>query len=178
MEETMSDLRYPIGQYQAASTTTPAERILCMRQIGELPNLLRLAVQGLADSQLDTVYRPEGWTVRQVVHHLADSHMNWYVRTKLGLTENEPIIKPFDEALWAELSDARTSPVLHSLALLDGLHGRWTQMFESLQPADWSRKLIHPERGLMTLDTLLPMMAWHGRHHTAHITELKKRMGW
>jgi uncharacterized damage-inducible protein DinB len=174
----MSDLRYPIGLYQANAAPTREEQAECIKQIREMPDRLLLAVKELSDSQMDTPYRPGGWTVRQVVHHLADSHLNWYARTKLALTEMEPVVKPFDENLWAELQDARTGAIQTSISLLDGLHNRWAQMFESLNPADWSRKMMHPERGLMALHTVLPMMAWHGRHHTAHIEELRKRMGW
>jgi len=174
----MSDLRYPIGAYQENTVSTAQERVEGIAQIKEMPDLLILAVKGLADSQVDTAYRPGGWTVRQVVHHLADSHLNWYVRTKLALTEQNPVIKPFDENLWAGLPDAMTGPIQTSLMLIEGLHNRWAQMFESLNAEDWFREIIHPERGPMAINLVLPMMAWHGRHHTAHITELRKRMGW
>lgn len=174
----MPDLRYPIGPFQAKTSITPQDRRDFLIQLADVPGLLQSAVEDLSPSQLNTAYRPDGWTVCQVVHHLADSHLNWYVRTKLALTENEPTIKPFAENLWAELPDARTGLIQPSLFLLDGLHKRWAQMFESLEPPDWSRTIIHPERGLLTLDDILPMIAWHGRHHTAHITELRNRMGW
>lgn len=149
-----------------------------LSQIAEAPRRLRAAVEGLSAEQLNTPYRLEGWTVRQVVHHLADAHLNWYVRTKLALTENEPTIKPYAEARWAELHDARHGPIEPSLLLLASLHERWVQLFESLATVDWSRSFVHPERGVLTLDATLPMHAWHGRHHTAQITELQKRMGW
>jgi hypothetical protein len=139
---------------------------------------LRQAVESLTESQLDTPYRPDGWTVCQVVHHLADSGLNWYVRTKLALTEVRPAIKPYDEKLWAELPDARVGPVKPSLLLLDGLHARWASLFESLAQGDWERELLHPERGVINLDVVLQVMTWHGRHHTAHITELRKRNEW
>jgi uncharacterized damage-inducible protein DinB len=174
----MSDPRYPIGQFQSKTPLTAQDRREYLLQISEAPDRLRAACENLSSSQLDTHYRPEGWTVRQVVHHLADSHLNWYARTKLALTEKEPVIKPFDERLWAELPDARSGPIESSVLLLDGLHKRWAQLFESLGASDWVRKIIHPEQGVLTLDAILPMIAWHGRHHTAHITELRKRMGW
>ena len=149
-----------------------------LEQLNEAPQRLRSAVEGLLPGQLDTAYRPDGWTVRQVVHHLADSHLNWYARSKLALTEEEPVIKPFSEKLWAEVLDARIGPIEPSLSILDGLHKRWGQMFELLGSSDWNRKIMHPERGILTLEAILAMTAWHGRHHAAHITELRRRMGW
>jgi uncharacterized damage-inducible protein DinB len=139
---------------------------------------MRAAVADLSESQLDTRYRPGGWTVRQVVHHLADSQMNWYVRTKLALTEDDPIVRSYDEVQWAELHDARTAPVEPSLILLDGLHRRWVELFKSLSEEQWKRKIIHPDRGIFVLDATLSMHVWHGRHHTAHIIELRNQMGW
>jgi uncharacterized damage-inducible protein DinB len=136
------------------------------------------AVEGLTDSQLDTPYRPGGWTVRQVVHHLADSHMHSYIRTRFALTETEPAIMAYDENSWAQLKDARSGPIEHSLVMLDGLHARWSQLLESMSEADWSRKFVHPERGQLTLADHIPIYAWHGKHHAAHITQLRKRMGW
>lgn len=174
----MSDLRYPIGPFQGKASITPQDRREDLLQLQDAPDRLRAAVEHLSSDQLDAPYRPGGWTVRQVIHHLADSHLNWYARTKLALTEKEPLIKPFDENLWAELPDARYGPIEPSMLLLDGLHTRWTQSFESLGASDWARTMIHPERGALTLDAILPMIAWHGRHHTAHITEHRKRMGW
>jgi uncharacterized damage-inducible protein DinB len=132
----------------------------------------------LSGAQLDTPYRPAGWTVRQVVHHLADAQANWYVRTRLALTEFEPLVKPFDEVSWAELADARTGPVEPSLLLCDGLGARWVALFESLSAAEWARQMIHPDRGTFVLEQILPMHVWHGRHHTAQITSLRQRMGW
>jgi hypothetical protein len=146
--------------------------------IAELPARLRDAIEGLDDRQLDTAYRPEGWTVRQVVHHLADSHVHSYLRTRFALTQNEPTIMAYDENLWAGLKDARSGPAEPSLLLLEGLHTRWCQLLESMSEADWSRKFVHPERGVVVLNVNIPLYAWHGRHHTAHITELRKRMGW
>jgi uncharacterized damage-inducible protein DinB len=139
---------------------------------------VRAAVAGLSDTQLDTPYRPGGWTVRQVVHHLADAQMNWYLRTRLALTEFEPLVKPFEEARWADLADARSGPVEPSLLLCDAICARWVALFESLSRAEWTRRMLHPERGEFTLDQVLPMHAWHTRHHTAQITELRRRMGW
>jgi uncharacterized damage-inducible protein DinB len=149
-----------------------------LRQIAEAPARFREAVRNLDDAQLDTPYRPGGWTVRQVVHHVADSHMNAYIRFRLALTEDEPAIKPYDQAAWAELADARTLPVETSLSLLDGLHARWVALAASLPEAAFSRAFFHPERGRVPLGANLAMYAWHGRHHAAHITALRERMGW
>jgi hypothetical protein len=174
----MADLRYPIGAFQAISAPSAADRRDHILQLAEIPGKLRLAVESLSASQLDTPYRPEGWTVRQVVHHLADSGFNWYIRTRLALTEDKPAIKPYDEKLWAELSDARVGPIEPSLLMLDGLHARWASLFESLEPGDWGRELFHPERGVINLDFVLQVSTWHGRHHTTHITEFRSRMMW
>jgi uncharacterized damage-inducible protein DinB len=173
----MDDLRYPIGPFDLGKVLE-VDRDVCLCQLAEAPGLLRAAVEGLTPAQLDTPYRPGGWTVRQVVHHLADAHMNWYARTKLAITELEPTIKPYDESRWAELEDARTASMELSLTLFDSLHTRWVQFFHSLAEADWSRKFNHPERGMMSVAEVLPIMAWHARHHTAHITGLRERMGW
>ena len=174
----MPDLRYPIGPFGAEHQIARQERRQLLPQLAEIPAGLREAVQDLSSGQLDTPYRPGGWTVRQVVHHLTDSHMNWYIRTRLALTEDEPTIKPFAENLWAELKDARVGPIEPSLLLLSGLHQRWVQLFDSLVPADWARRLVHLERGILTLEAILPMIVWHGQHHMAHITELRKRACW
>jgi uncharacterized damage-inducible protein DinB len=178
MDEVTRDLRYPIGQFEAGAPPDRSMRLVLLAQMSEAPSLLRAAVANLSDSQLDTPYRPGGWTVRQVVHHLADSQLNWYLRTKLAVTEDVPTIIPFDEVLWAELHDARTAPLEPSLILLDGLYRRWVDLYQSLSEEQWKRRLIHPERGVFVLDTTLPMHVWHGQHHTAHITELRKRMDW
>ncbi len=146
--------------------------------IAETPARLRAAVARLSPPQLDTPYRPEGWTVRQVVHHLADSHLNSYTRFRLALTEQEPTIKPYDEKLWAELTDARTAPIEPSLTLLESLHHRWVLLMRALSPSEFARTLRHPERGVMTLDEHVCLYEWHGRHHVAHITSLRERMGW
>lgn len=172
------DLRYPIGIFQKDDSPTPEKRQRYLDEIDTAPARLRAAIAGLKPEQLDTPYRPGGWTVRQVVHHVPDSHLNAYVRFKLALTEDEPTIKPYDEARWAELADTRTTPIETSLALLDSLHQRWGKLLRSLSPTDLSRKLRHPELGVMTLDDMLAHYAWHGRHHVAHITSLRERNGW
>ena len=172
------DLRYPLGKFKYEGELSDEQRGRAIRQIAEAPAKLRAAVQGLNDEQLNTPYRPEGWTVRQVVHHLPDSHLNAYTRFKLGLTEEEPMVKPYDEVRWANLADTRDTPVEVSLALLDFLHRRWVILLASLQPQDFARRFRHPELGAMTLDKNLALYAWHGRHHVAHISSLRERMGW
>ena len=175
---TTPDRRYPVGKFEAPARFTAALRAQCLGDIERTPAALRGAVAGLSPAQLDTPYRPGGWTVRQVVHHLPDSHMNAYVRVKLALTEDEPTIKPYEQARWAELIDGRTAPPEVSLSLLDSLHARWTMLLKSLAPEQFARKFRHPEVGVVTLDWLLAMYSWHGRHHVAHITALRKREGW
>lgn len=173
-----TDLRYPIGKFHRPGTLKDDQRHECIAAIDQAPSRVHSAVKGLSDQQLDTPYRPGGWTVRQVAHHLADSHMNAYVRLKLGLTENEPTIKPYDEAEWAKLADAK-SAIEPSLALLENLHKRWVLLLRSLKPADWARTIRHPEWDKpMSLDDQLALYAWHGRHHVAHITSLRERQGW
>jgi uncharacterized damage-inducible protein DinB len=172
------DLRYPTGKYEAKTLLTPAERSMAIAQIEETPKRLREAVGGLSGGQLDTPYRPEGWTVRQVAHHLPDSHMNAYVRLELALTEDEPTVKPYEEALWAELPDSKESPVEVSLSLLEFLHLRWDSLLHALGSDDFARRLRHPVNGVMTLDNLVHHYAWHGRHHVAQITSLREREGW
>lgn len=175
----MTDLRYPIGPFVYDGGMTEARRAECVARISAAPAALRSAVAGLSDAQLDTPYRPGGWTLRQVVHHVPDSHLNAYTRFRLTLTEDQPTIKTYDEARWAELPDARTLPVTVSLALLEALHVRWTALLRGLTAADGARRLFHPEHGrLMTLDELLALYAWHGEHHTAHVTSLRARSGW
>lgn len=174
----MTDLRYPVGRLTYDNDVTEEKRRTWIRQIADTPGALRAAVAGLDDAQLDTRYRPGGWTVRQVLHHVPDSHMNAYIRFKLALTEENPTIRPYDEAAWAAVADtARTDPLV-SLALLDALHQRWVILLDSMKPEDFARPLLHPENGPMTMDRLLQMYAWHGRHHVAHITELRRREGW
>jgi hypothetical protein len=174
----MEDLRYPIGKFTADPEVTDAKRPRWIEEIAATPASLRAAVAGLSDARLDTPYRPGGWTVRQVVHHLPDSHLNAYVRFKLALTEAEPTVKTYEEAAWAELSDGRSGPVELSLGLLETLHGRWVLLLRAMSPTDFGRTLRHPELGRVNLDTYLQMYAWHGRHHVAHITSLRERMGW
>jgi len=177
------DLQYPIGKFAwdrsgEGLLASEAERQQWLAEIAEASARLQAAVAGLTEAQLDTPYRPGGWTVRQVVHHLPDSHMNAYVRFRLALTEDEPTIKPYKEALWAQLSDARTSPAEPSLALLAGLHQRWVALLRSLKPEDFARTIKHPELGRVTLEKYLAMYAWHGKHHVAHINGLRQRSGW
>jgi uncharacterized damage-inducible protein DinB len=172
------DLRFPIGRQQAEGPLDEERRLELIAQIAEAPERLRAAANGLGHEQLDTPYRHGGWTVRQVIHHLPDSHLNGYVRFKLALTEESPTVKPYVEALWAELPDTgRTAPEV-SLALLDALHKRWAILLRAMTADDFARTLNHPEKGLLTLDQMLALYAWHGRHHVAHITALRERMGW
>ncbi len=175
----MADLRYPVGEFNPQEVRRSDEqRRHYSDQLALTPVRLREAVRGLTEEQLDTAYRPGGWTVRQVVHHLPDSHMNAYVRVKLALTESRPTIKPYEQQLWAELPDTARAPIAISLNLFDALHERWVILWRSLEPAQFSRKLFHPEAGEMDLDQLLGLYAWHSRHHLAHITSLRQRMGW
>ena len=174
----MDDPRYPIGRFAAPDVITPELRRQWIGDLEGLPAAVRAAVAGLTEAQLDTPYRAAGWTVRQVVHHLPDSHMNAYIRMRLALTELEPTITPYAEGLWAELPDARTAAPEVSLMLLEGLHQRWVLLLRSLRDADFARTFRHPEVGLMRVDRTLGVYAWHGRHHTAHITALRERMGW
>lgn len=174
----MTDLRYPVGRFQDPGPLPEAQRGVLIQQIADTPANLRAAVTALSEAQMDTPYRPHGWTVRQVVHHVPDSHLNSYVRFKLALTEDEPTIKPYEEARWAELPDTRATPIEVSLTLLDSLHDRWVRLLQSLTPEQWKRSYRHPELGAMTLEKALAMYAWHGKHHVAHITELRKRLAW
>ena len=174
----MMDPRYPVGKYDPPQNVTPAIRQQAIDAIAETPAKMRAAVKGLNDAQLDTPYREGGWTVRQVAHHVPDSHMNAYVRFKLALTEEEPTIKPYAEDRWAELADGKSAPVEVSLALLDSLHDRWVRMLRSVKTEEFARTFRHPEHGVRTLDWMLFLYEWHGRHHTAHITELRKQKGW
>ena len=175
----MEDLRYPIGKFDRSKAPTSAEeRKQLIDSMAELPEQLKQAVTGLTGKQLDTPYREGGWTVRQVVHHLADSHMSAYCRYKLALTEENPAVSSFKEAAWAELADSRVTPVDVSLALVDNLHARWVVLLRSLKPADWERTLNHSQAGPMSLNLLLGLYAWHGKHHVAHITGLRQRNQW
>jgi len=174
----MSDPRYPIGKFTRIAAPTDSDRSGWIDQIEATPANLRAAVAGLNDEQLDTPYREGGWTVRQLAHHMADSHMNAYVRVRLALTEENPTIKAYEEDRWAELSDAKSAPIEPSLDLLENLHRRWVLLLRSLGADDFARTLVHPVNGPMTLDTVLGIYAWHGRHHVAHVTALRERMGW
>jgi hypothetical protein len=174
----MTDLRYPIGKFTYDGSLSEDQKQKFLADIAQAPASLRMAVKGLSDDQLDTPYRPEGWTVRQVAHHLPDSHLNAYIRTKLALTEDEPTIKPYAEDRWARLADTQATPVEVSLALLDALHDRWIRLLRLLRPEDWKRTFRHPDLGPMSLEKNLALYAWHGRHHVAHITSLRERDGW
>jgi hypothetical protein len=174
----MTDLRYPLGKFTYDGPHTAKKKQELLDHIEQAPSRLRAAVQGLSEQQLDTPYRPDGWTVRQVVHHVPDSHLNAYIRFKLALTEDEPTIKPYAEDQWARLADTAATPVEVSLTLLDSLHDRWVRLLRSLQSEDWKRTFRHPELGLVSLEKNLAIYAWHGRHHVAHITSLRERNGW
>ena len=174
---TLDELRYPTGKWIKVPNLDAAGRSAMIDGIANVPASLGAAVKGLTDAQLDTPYRPGGWTVRQLVHHVADSHMNGYIRLKLGLTEENPTIKPYDQDRCAELPDSRL-PIEVSLRLLDSLHERWSVIWRSLRESDFSRTFTHPEIGLVTLDRHLQLYGWHSRHHVAHITALRQREGW
>lgn len=172
------ELRYPVGKFHAPQVISAADRSQWISEIEHLPSELAEAVGGLSVHHLDAPYRPGGWTIRQVVHHLPDSHMNAYVRVRLALTEETPTIKPYAEARWAELEDAKSGDISLSLNLLNALHARWVILFRSLDEEEFARALRHPEHGEVKLERLLAMYAWHGKHHLAHITGLRRRNGW
>ena len=174
----MTDPRFPIGKFHFDGSQTEEQKSKLIDQIAHAPASLRAIVKDLSPQQLDTPYRDGGWTVRQVVHHVPDSHLNAYTRFKLALTEDEPTIKPYAEDRWAELADTRSTPIEISLAMLESLHDRWVRLLRSLRPQDWKRAFRHPELGLVSLEKNLSLYAWHGRHHVAHISELRKRMAW
>lgn len=174
----MADPRYPIGKFQPPAEYSDASRQACIEQLEEIPAQLRAAVKGLTNEQLNEPYREGGWSLRQVVHHVADSHMNAYIRFKLAITEDEPAIKTYNEKLWADTADSLNADVEASLVLLKALHHRWVLFLKSLSGGQFTRTYIHPETGKGSLDRLLSLYAWHGRHHTAHITELRKQKGW
>jgi uncharacterized damage-inducible protein DinB len=174
----MADPRYPIGKFSFDGSLTEQQKSRFLDDLEQTPARLRAAVQGLSEQQLETPYRDGGWTVRQVVHHVPDSHMNSYVRFKLALTEDEPTIRPYMENLWAELPEAKTAPVELSLALLESLHKRWNLMLRGIRPDQWNRTFRHPEMGTMNLEKALALYAWHGHHHVAHVTALREKMGW
>jgi uncharacterized damage-inducible protein DinB len=174
----MDELRFPTGRFVRPESLSDDQRRAAIETIAATPANIRAAVRGLSDAQLDTPYRPGGWTVRQVVHHVPDSHANAYCRFKLALTEDVPTIKPYDEAAWANLEDSRSTPIETSLTMLDVVHDRWVRILRAMATSDFGRKLNHPENGVMTLDQLLALYAWHGPHHTAHVTRLREREGW
>jgi DinB superfamily len=194
------DLKYPVGKFEKQASYSSAQRAVFIQVLEESPAQLRAAVAGLSESQLETPYRPNGWTVRQVVHHVPDSHMNAFIRMKLALTEDKPIIKPYDEAAWALLADSG-GPCEVSLTLLEALHSRWVELLRGFSDSDWQRGFVHPEMlkaaqakaaenpqwaqgfaadqlGLITLEQALGTYAWHSRHHVAHVTKLRERSGW
>ena len=175
---TDADLRYPIGRFAAPISYTAEWRSEGISSIASLPAALRAAVAGLSDTQLDTPYRPGGWSVRQVVHHLPDSHLNAYVRIKLALTEETPVIKAYDEHAWALLEDSRSTPIETSLSLLDAVHDRWVRVMRAMSELDFSRRYVHPATGEHEVTHIVGLYAWHGTHHVAHITSLRARMGW
>lgn len=174
-----ADPRYPVGKFSRPAVLSPAERQTAIDAIAAAPAALRAAVSGMSDEQLDTPYRDGGWTVRQVIHHVPDSHLNAYTRFKLALTEDTPTIKPYDEAKWADMEDGKSPLVEESLRLLEALHARWVFLLRRMQPSDFARRLNHPEWDApLSLDVMLALYAWHGRHHAAHITSLRERMRW
>jgi uncharacterized damage-inducible protein DinB len=172
------DARYPIGPFTWRGPNTPDQRARLIDDIASTPGRMRKAVLALDEQQLDTPYREGGWTVRQVVHHVPDSHMNSYIRFKLALTENEPTIKPYDEAKWAQLTDGKNAPIDWSLQLLEALHERWVMLLRSLSGADVKKQFTHPELGQVSIDQYIALYAWHGKHHVAHIMSLREREGW
>ena len=174
----MEDLRYPIGNFKMPASYTFADIRGAIDQIASCPKLMRNAVAGLSDAQLDTPYRDGGWTLRQVVHHVPDSHMNAYIRTKLCVAEKHPRVTAYNEADWAKFADAEKPPVAPSLAIIENLHERWVQFLRSLPESAFARTLDHPENGEMSLAMVVFLYAWHGRHHAAHITSLRARKGW
>lgn len=174
----MADLRYPIGKFHFGGQPTEQEKNDYVALIAQVPDDLRAAVKGLTQTQLDTPYRDGGWTVRQVIHHVPDSHLNAYIRFKLALTEDEPTIKPYAEDRWAQLADTQSTPPETSLTMLTCLHDRWVRLMRSLAKEEWKRTFRHPELGVMGLEKTLALYAWHGRHHVAHITSLRERNGW
>ena len=175
----MSDPRYPIGKFQYPdSAVSPEQCAAYIEEIAAAPSQYRAAVAGLDDAQLDTPYRDGGWTLRQTVHHVADSHINSYVRFRLAATEENPRITTYKEELWAELADAKSLPVEVSLVLIESLHHRWVVFLRSLSTAQLARTFDHPEKGALPLSTVLALYAWHGKHHVAHITTLRAQKGW
>ncbi len=178
MAEPVGDLQYPIGKFVEDPDVTPEKRAGWMREIAEAPGMFRAAVAGLGGAQLDTPYRPGGWTLRQVVHHMPDAHLHTLVRFRLALTEDNPLIPAYSPGKWADLPDAKTADVEVSLALLEAVHARWLLLLAAMQPAEFARTFRRPDGQIVSLDRALQTYAWHGRHHAAHITGLRQRMGW
>jgi uncharacterized damage-inducible protein DinB len=174
----IDDPRYPTGKFTFNPSVTPEMRRQSIAAIREAPSALRAAVRGLNEAQVETPYRDGGWTVRQVVHHVPESHMNAFTRFKLALTEDNPTIKPYKEDAWVKLGDVARTPVETSLVLLEALHARWVTLLEIMTPEDFGRPLLHPENGQMTLERMLQLYAWHGHHHIAHVTTLRARQHW
>ena len=174
----MTDLQYPVGKFERQANYTALEIQESIEVLEKLPQQMRTSVAGLSAEQLETSYREGGWSLRQVVHHVPDSHINSFVRFKLALTEENPTIKPYDEAAWAELSDSRDTPIQTSLDLLEALHERWVIVLRAIKPEDWRRTFNHPQNGAMTLEYAVALYAWHSRHHLGHITQTRARMGW
>ena len=175
---TIDEIRFPVGDFVIDPAITAEKRKTWIQQIQDAPTKLRGALLGLSEDQINTRYREGGWTLKQVVHHLADAQMNGFIRFKLAMTEERPAIKTYEETLWAETSDGRDAPVEHSLQILDALHARWVIFLRSLPESGFARTFRHPQRGELTLDSALQLYAWHGVHHTAHVTEHRKRQGW
>ena len=171
------DARYPIGQFKYEGPYTDAQIARMIQDLAELPRNLRASVAGLNEQQIDTPYRDGGWTVRQTVHHVADSHMNSFIRFRLAATEDNPTIRPYDEKAWADLADMK-EPIETSLSLIEALHHRLVVLLKSFKASDWKRTMVHPERGQLTCEANLAIYSWHSKHHVAHITELRKRKGW
>jgi len=172
------DPRYPIGRFTPDATRTPETRTRHIAEIAALPQRFRNVVSGLSDTQLSTPYRDGGWTVRQLIHHVPDSHLNAYIRCKLALTEDSPTIKPYDQEAWANLADSALTPAEVSLSLLEAVHTRWVTLLRALTPEDFQRKFNHPETGVQSVDSTVAFYAWHGNHHLGHVTALRERMKW
>jgi len=172
------DLRYPIGPFRFDGQPSEQQIKQFIGDIEQAPARLRAALAGLTEEQIETPYRPGGWTVRQVVHHVPESHMNAYIRMKLALTEDNPTIKPYDEACWAETPEVSETPIKVSLTMLDALHQRWVMLLRGLGPAEFARTFVHPESGVWTLGKYVALYSWHGKHHVAHISSLRERMRW
>ena len=175
---TQTDLRYPIGEFHRKASYSAEERARYIEQLKQIPLSLKAGLAGLSETQLDTPYREGGWTVRQVAHHIPDSHLNAYLRVKLALTEDQPVIKPYEENAWVRLADTPGTLLEVTVTLLEALHTRWAILFESLKEPDWKREYRHPVNGAVSVEATLAWYVWHGQHHIAHITHLRQREGW